>query len=192
MGLPTGASQPARYTVVPFIGPDGVGKSSLVQALGNYVQRRDGLPVPPLRAVQGATVLDVRTARGFFQCVDFQSAEAEETLLRPSTFQGALLVVSASDGVLPGTVRSLQHARAAGIPRLAVALTKCDIVEDPEMLDLVEMEVRELLNKHEYDGDGHGHDAPFGRVAAFPAVRESERWMMALAQFFDGVQAWIV
>ena len=192
MGLPTGASQPARYTVVPFLGPDGVGKTSLVQALGSYVQRRDGLPAPPLRAVQGATVLDVRTSRGFFQCVDFQSAEAAETLLRPSAFQGALLVVSASDGVLPGTVRALRQARAAGISRLALALTKCDIVEDPEMLDLVEMETRELLSKHEYDGDGHGHDAPVGRVAGFPAVRENERWMMELARFFDAVQAWIV
>jgi elongation factor Tu len=189
MGTPTGASQPARYTVVPLLGPDGVGKTSLLQALGAYVQRRDGLYVPPLRAVQNATVLDVRTARGVFQHVDFASAAAEDALLGSSPFQGAVLVVSAADGVMPGTVRSLAHAREVGIPRVAVALTHCDTAADPELIDLVTMELRELLSKHEYAGERD--DAPVGCVAVFPTVREDELWMMKLAQFFDAVQAWI-
>jgi elongation factor Tu len=186
MGLPTGSP---RFTVVPLLGPDGVGKTSLLHALAGYVQRRDGLPAPPLRAVANATVLDVRTPRGFFQHVDFASSVVEESALGSSPFQGAILVVKATDGVMQGTVRSLVHAREVGIPRLAVALTQCDLVADPELLDLITMEIRELLSKHEYGGERD--DAPVGCVAGYPAARENEQWMVAVARFFDAVQIWI-
>jgi hypothetical protein len=73
-----------------------------------------------------------------------------------------VLVVSALDSVQAGTGESLTSARGAGIVRVAVALTKCDLVEDPELLDLVTMEVREMLNKNECSGDA----APVVRVAA--------------------------
>jgi elongation factor Tu len=182
---------PPRYLVVPFVGPDGVGKTTLLQALGLHLQRRDGLPAPPVRAVQAsgstAMVLDARIARGFLQHVDFPSAEVEDALLGATPFQGAVLVVSATDSVLPGTLRSLTHAREAGIPRVAVALTKCDLVEDPEMLDLVTMEIRELLNKHEYEGD----KAPVACVSAVPRERPDERDVVALAGLLDAVDRWI-
>jgi translation elongation factor EF-Tu-like GTPase len=179
---------PARFTVVPFIGPDGAGKTTLHQALGRHVQQREGLPGPPLRTVQvsgsTATVLDARTERGFLQVVDFPSAEVEEALLGGAPVHGAVLVVSAADSVLPGTLRSLTHARELGIRRIAVALTKCDVVEDPEMLDLVTMEVRELLNKHECDGD----NAPVVRVGSVPG---HHRWVAGVGDLFDAVQRWV-
>jgi len=191
MGLPTGPSNPVVYAVAPLIGPDGAGKTSLLRALGGYVQRRDGLPAPPLRAVQAsgstATVLDARTARGVLQLVDFPSAAVEDALLGSTRCQGAVLVVSATDSVLPGTLRSLVHARELGIPRVAVALTRCDLVEDREMLDLVTMEIRELLNRHEYDGER----APVLGVAASAGVGGDERWLMGLAALLDAVPAWI-
>jgi len=178
-------------SIVPLIGPDGAGKTSLLQALGGHVQRRGGLPAPPLRAVQvsgaTATVLDAQTLRGVLQVVDFPSAVVEEALLGATPFQGAVLVVSATDSVLPGTLRSLTHAREVGIRQIAVALTKCDLVEDSELLDLVTMEVREVLKKHECDGD----NAPVVCVAAVPTERGGHRWATASGELFDAVQRWI-
>ncbi|MBR4652987.1 MAG: elongation factor Tu, partial [Kiritimatiellae bacterium] len=80
---------------------------------------------------------------------------------------GAILVVSAVDGAMPQTREHVLLARQVGVPKIVVFLNKCDLVEDAEMLDLVEMEVRELLSKYEYDGD----NAPVIRGAAFPATQ---------------------
>ena len=179
---------PAQYAVVPLIGPDGAGKTALHQALAGHVQRREGLPGPPLRTVQvsgaTATVLDARTPRGFLQLVDFPSAEVEEALLGGAPVQGVVLVVSGTDSVQPGTLRSLMHARELGVRQIAVALTRCDLVEDPEMLDLVTMEVRETLRKHEYDGD----HAPLVCVGSVPG---HHRWAAGVVELWDVVQRWI-
>ena len=80
---------------------------------------------------------------------------------------GAILVVSAVDGAMPQTREHVLLARQVGVPKIVVFLNKCDLVEDAEMLDLVEMEVRELLSKYEYDGD----TAPVIRGAAYPATQ---------------------
>jgi len=184
MGQP---AYPVCYTVVPLIGPDGVGKTSLLQALGSYLQQRDHLPAPPLRAASGALVLDTRGVIGVYQFVDFESAVAQQGLLAATPFQGAVLVVSALDSVLPGNVESLMAARNAGITRIAVALTKCDQVADPEMLDLVTMEVRETLNKYECSGD----TAPVVCVGAGGDGRAAERWWRANGELVQAVQAWI-
>ena len=80
---------------------------------------------------------------------------------------GASLVVSAVDGAMPQTREHVLLARQVGVPKIVVFLNKCDLVEDAEMLDLVEMEVRELLSKYEYDGD----NAPVIRGAAYPATQ---------------------
>ena len=80
---------------------------------------------------------------------------------------GAILVVSAVDGPMPQTREHVLLARQVGVPKIVVFLNKCDLVDDAEMLDLVEMEVRELLSKYEYDGD----NAPVIRGAAYPATQ---------------------
>ena len=84
---------------------------------------------------------------------------------------GAVLVVSAVDGPMPQTREHVLLARQVGVPKIVVFLNKCDLVDDPEMLDLVEMEVRELLSKYDYDGD----NAPVIRGAAYPATQATSK-----------------
>lgn len=79
---------------------------------------------------------------------------------------GAILVVSATDGPMPQTREHVLLARQVGVPSIVVALNKCDAVDDPELLDLVEMEVRELLNAYEFPGD----DTPVVKVSALKAL----------------------
>src|ERR1700748_270073 len=85
---------------------------------------------------------------------------------------GAILVVSALDSVMPQTREHVLLARQVGLNHIVVFLNKCDAVDDPEMLDLVEMEVRELLNKYKFDGD----NAPIIRGAALPALQGDPKW----------------
>jgi elongation factor Tu len=85
---------------------------------------------------------------------------------------GAILVVSALDSVMPQTREHVLLARQVGLDHIVVFLNKCDAVEDPEMLDLVEMEVRELLNKYKFKGD----DATIVRGAALPALNGDAKW----------------
>ena len=91
---------------------------------------------------------------------------------------GAILVVSALDSVMPQTREHVLLARQVGLTHIVVALNKCDAVEDPEMLELVEMEVRELLNKYKFDGD----KAKIIRVAAFPALNGEEKWENSIGE----------
>src|ERR1700752_1746360 len=91
---------------------------------------------------------------------------------------GAILVVSALDSVMPQTREHVLLARQVGLNHIVVFLNKCDAVEDAEMLDLVEMEVRELLNKYKFDGDG----ATVVRGAALPALNGEAKWEDTITQ----------
>jgi elongation factor Tu len=86
---------------------------------------------------------------------------------------GAILVVSAADGPMPQTREHVLLARQVGVPSIVVALNKCDMVDDSELLDLVELEVRELLTSYEYPGD----DVPVVQVSALKALEGDETWM---------------
>jgi elongation factor Tu len=85
---------------------------------------------------------------------------------------GAILVVSAADGPMPQTREHVLLARQVGVPYIVVALNKCDMVDDPELLDLVELEVRELLSSYEFPGD----DVPVVQVSALKALEGDEDW----------------
>ncbi len=86
---------------------------------------------------------------------------------------GAILVVSAADGPMPQTREHVLLARQVGVPYIVVALNKCDMVDDPELLDLVELEVRELLSSYEFPGD----DLPVIQVSALKALEGDEAWV---------------
>jgi elongation factor Tu len=103
---------------------------------------------------------------------------------------GAILVVSAVDGPMPQTREHVLLARQVGVPKIVVFLNKCDLVEDAEMLDLVEMEVRELLSKYDYDGD----NAPVIRGAAYPATQASAKEDAAcncITELMDALDSYI-
>src|ERR1700738_4300829 len=91
---------------------------------------------------------------------------------------GAIVVVSALDSVMPQTREHVLLARQVGLNYLVVFLNKCDAVDDPEMLDLVEMEVRELLNKYKFPGD----TAAVVKVAAFPALNGDPKWEESIGE----------
>ena len=100
---------------------------------------------------------------------------------------GAILVVSAADGPMPQTREHVLLARQVGVPFIVVAMNKCDMVDDPELLDLVELEVRELLSSYEYPGD----DVPVIRVSALKALEGDEEWMKKIDELLDAVDTYI-
>ena len=100
---------------------------------------------------------------------------------------GAILVIAATDGPMPQTKEHVLLARQVNVPKLVVALNKTDAVSDPELLDLVEMEVRELLNKYEYDGD----NTPIIRVSALKALEGDKDAQEQIMKLMDAVDTWI-
>ncbi|HEU5454408.1 MAG TPA: elongation factor Tu [Nocardioides sp.] len=100
---------------------------------------------------------------------------------------GAILVVAATDGPMPQTREHVLLARQVGVPALVVALNKCDMVDDEELVELVEMEVRELLSEYEFPGD----DIPVVKVAAFPALNGDEKWGESVGELMQAVDDYI-
>ena len=100
---------------------------------------------------------------------------------------GAILVVAATDGPMPQTREHILLARQVGVPRIVVALNKVDAVDDPEILELVELEVRELLSRYEFPGD----DIPVVKVSALKALEGDVKWEESIMQLMDAVDTYI-
>ena len=100
---------------------------------------------------------------------------------------GAIIVVAATDGPMPQTKEHILLARQVNVPRLVVFMNKCDMVDDPEMLDLVEMEMRELLSFYEFDGD----NTPIIRGSALGALNGEPQWEEKIMELMDAVDNWI-
>ncbi|MET3767547.1 elongation factor Tu [Marisediminicola sp. UYEF4] len=100
---------------------------------------------------------------------------------------GAILVVAATDGPMPQTREHVLLARQVGVPYIVVALNKTDMVDDEEILELVEIEVRELLSSQEFDGD----NAPVVRVSALKALEGDEKWAATVADLMDQVDEFV-
>jgi elongation factor Tu len=100
---------------------------------------------------------------------------------------GAILVVSAVDGPMPQTREHVLLARQVNVPRIVVFLNKCDLVDDPELLDLVELEVRELLSKYNFKGD----DAPVIRGSATGAIKGDKQWVEKIEELYNALDTFI-
>ena len=100
---------------------------------------------------------------------------------------GAILVVSGVDGPMPQTKEHVLLARQVGVPTMVVFMNKCDAVDDPDLLELVEMEVRELLSKYDYDGD----NIPVVQGSALGALNGEEKWVESVVNLMDAVDTHI-
>ena len=100
---------------------------------------------------------------------------------------GAILVIAATDGAMAQTREHILLSRQVGVPRMVVFLNKCDMVDDPELIDLVEMEVRDLLNEYGYEGD----ETPIIKGSALKALEGEQKYVDAIYELMDAVDSWI-
>jgi elongation factor Tu len=188
---------------VGTIGHIDHGKTTLTAALVK-VQSKKGLAkaISYQDIAKGGTVRDeTKTVTIAVSHVEYESSKRhyahvdcpghadyiKNMITGAAQMDGAILVVSALDSVMPQTREHVLLARQVGLTHIVVALNKCDAVEDPEMLELVEMEVRELLNKYKFDGD----NAPIIRVAALPALNGDPKWEEQIGKLLDALDSYI-
>ena len=100
---------------------------------------------------------------------------------------GAILVVAATDGPMPQTREHILLARQVGVPYIVVALNKVDMVDDPELLELVELEVRELLTSYGFPGN----DLPVIKVSALGALNKEDKWEKSVEELMEAVDKYI-
>src|SRR5215510_5250154 len=188
---------------VGTIGHVDHGKSTLTAAIVE-VQSRKGLAkkISYAEITKGGTVRDeTKTLTIAVSHVEYESDKRhyahvdcpghadyiKNMITGAAQMDGAILVVSALDSVMPQTREHVLLARQVGLNHLVVFLNKCDAVDDPEMLDLVEMEVRELLNKNKFDGD----NAPVVRGASLPALQGDPKWEESIQKLLDALDSYI-
>ena len=100
---------------------------------------------------------------------------------------GAILVIAATDGPMAQTREHILLARQVGVPKMVVFMNKCDMVDDEELLDLVEMEIRDLLNEYGFEGD----DTPIIRGSALKALEGDAKWVESINELMAAVDTWI-
>ncbi len=138
--------------------------------------RYDQIDKAPEEKARGITIntshVEYQTANRHYAHVDCpgHADYVKNMITGAAQMDGAILVVAATDGVMPQTREHIVLARQVGVPKIAVFMNKTDQVDDPELLDLVEMEVRELLTKYNFDGDG----APVVRGSALKALEAAQ------------------
>ena len=113
--------------------------------------------------------------------------EERNISLTSSIEYGAILVVSAIDGIMSQTAEQIMIAQHMGMQHIVVFMNKCDMVDDPELLDLVEMEIRDLLNEYGYEGD----ETPIIKGSALKALEGEQKYVDAIYELMDAVDTWI-
>ncbi len=151
---------------VATLGHAGHGKSTLTAAI-NHVLAMNGRAKKE-GTLQGSDIhrTQYESDKRAYEHIDAPTDRILDTVTGAAQFDGAILVVSAADGPMPQTLEHIQHARQVGVHRIAVFLNKGDMIDDPELLDLIELEVRELLSQNAFSGD----DAPVIRGSALKAL----------------------
>src|ERR671932_2938165 len=182
---------------VGTIGHVDHGKTTLTAAITKTLATRgmasfrafDSIDKAPEERARGITIatahVEYETGNRHYAHVDCpgHADYVKNMITGAAQMDGAILVVAATDGPMPQTREHVLLARQVGVPALVVALNKCDMVDDEELIELVEMEVRELLNEYEFPGD----DIPVVRVAVFPALNGDEKWGESIMELMDAV-----
>ena len=149
----------------------------------------DQIDKAPEEKARGITIsiahIEYETANRHYAHVDMpgHADYIKNMITGAAQVDGAILVVAATDGPMPQTREHVLLARQVGVPYIVVALNKADMVDDEELLELVELEVRELLNEYEFPGD----DAPVVRVSALKALEGDAEWQAKIMELMDGV-----
>jgi len=179
------------------------GKTTLTAAITKVLADRDpgvnsfvafdGIDRAPEEVARGITInishVEYETATRHYAHVDMpgHADYVKNMITGAAQVDAAILVVSAQDGAMPQTREHVLLARRVGVPYLVVAMNKADTVEDPELLDLVELEVRELLSEYGFPGD----EVPVVRVSALRAIEGDPRWVASIGELLDAVDGYV-
>ena len=177
------------------------GKTTLTAAITTVLAKKglseqrsfDSIDNAPEEKERGITIntahVEYQTANRHYAHVDCpgHADYVKNMVTGAAQMDGAILVVAATDGPMPQTREHILLARQVNVPRIVVFLNKVDMVDDPEMLELVEMEVRELLNFYQYDGD----NTPVILGSALGALNGEPKWEEKIMELMDAVDTWI-
>ncbi|HEY9561028.1 MAG TPA: elongation factor Tu, partial [Anseongella sp.] len=153
----------------------------------------DSIDAAPEEKERGITIntshVEYTTANRHYAHVDCpgHADYVKNMVTGAAQMDGAILVVAATDGPMPQTREHILLARQVGVPRIVVFMNKCDMVDDPELLDLVEMEIRELLSFYEFDGD----NTPIIRGSALGALNGDAQWVDTVTELMTQVDEFI-
>ena len=177
------------------------GKTTLTAAITKVLAEKglsemrsfDSIDNAPEEKERGITIntshVEYQTAKRHYAHVDCpgHADYVKNMVTGAAQMDGAIIVVAATDGPMPQTNEHILLARQVNVPRIVVFMNKCDQVNDPEMLDLVEMEIREKLNFYNFDGD----NAPVIRGSALGALNGEPQWVEKVMELMDAVDEYI-
>ncbi len=177
------------------------GKTTLTAAITTVLAKQGGAKVmaydqidkAPEEKARGITIntahIEYQTAKRHYAHVDCpgHADYVKNMITGAAQMDGAILVVAATDGVMPQTREHILLARQVGVPYIVVFLNKCDLVDDPELIELVEMDVRDLLSKYGFPGD----DIPVVKGSAREALEGNEEAQKAILELMDAVDSYI-
>ena len=177
------------------------GKTTLTAAITFHLAQKglsevksfDSIDAAPEEKERGITIntahVEYQTEKRHYAHVDCpgHADYVKNMVTGAAQMDGAIIVVAATDGPMPQTREHILLARQVGVPRLVVFLNKCDLVDDPELLDLVEMEVRDLLSQYEFDGD----NTPIIRGSALGGLNDDPTWAPKLDDLMEACDTWI-
>ena len=177
--------------------------TAVLAAAGQAALKKfDEIDAAPEEKARGITIstahVEYETAARHYAHVDCpgHADYVKNMITGAAQMDGAILVVAATDGAMPQTREHILLARQVGVPNLVVFLNKCDMVDDPELLELVEMEVRELLSSYEFDGDNipfiHGSALKALEAAqANPSIKRGEdKWVDKIWELMDAIDSY--
>ncbi len=177
------------------------GKTTLTAAITTVLAKKglselrsfDSIDNAPEEKERGITIntahVEYQTATRHYAHVDCpgHADYVKNMVTGAAQMDGAIIVVAATDGPMPQTREHILLARQVNVPRLVVFMNKCDQVDDEEMLELVEMDMRDLLSQYEYDGD----NTPVIRGSALGALEGDPAWVEKVMELMDAVDNWI-
>ena len=177
------------------------GKTTLTAAITSVLAQKGGaakmnyedIDKAPEEKARGITIntahVEYETEKRHYAHVDCpgHADYVKNMITGAAQMDGAILVIAATDGPMAQTREHILLARQVGVPKMVVFMNKCDMVDDEELLELVEMEIRDLLNEYGYDGD----NTPIIRGSALKALEGDPKYVKSIEELMDAVDEWI-